>query len=549
MAGIPGIEALTDALGGLTKDIKGMMSPLALLAESFGAIDKLSGVLARTGNTQKQNVGNLQKQFRETGTSFQQQVGILETSLDAGIGPLTKSQAKLTGKIALLGLKTGLFIKDIAKNTQVLGLTTAQSEGLAETFINVGRQYGMNSNDLVQAMDAMRNTTKKASLAYGSDVGVAFQEGAAQLIGILGPQNKELVSGFMGEFAGTNTESFNKLAKLGLDANSLFGENVKTGGDARDAMGEVSKRIVEMANGFFGGKIPSDPRLLEAFETSFGVGADHLQLARRMVEEQGNGFADLNTLGAQQADTETKAMKLSASMNEIINKIREVMTPMALSFTQWLIPQMGDISKWLTKMADQALAMWPKIANWIGGVWDSLVNKVYPFLSAWGTKIYDYFASGKALADVKKLWTKAVSIWENYVVPTLNVVGGILKIIWGTLKMGFNSLMLSFYHLADAIPGGGNWDKEIAQTEADLVSAAGLTQEGMSDIMQGVGADGAAEFYQNSAKFYNDAADVQQKQADQLELIADSTGTTAAVANSPGFQPVYTGGSNVRGIG
>ena len=127
----------------------------------------LQRVLISTGNQSAQSIGNLSKTFNNVGLSMTQSIQMF-TAMSNNSLKLTDQATKDTlARQTILGKDLQGVAQNIAFNSQVLGLSKDSSLQFADTLLEVGAAHGMNSDNLVKAMNSLAQTFIQNAAVYG----------------------------------------------------------------------------------------------------------------------------------------------------------------------------------------------------------------------------------------------------------------------------------------------------------------------------------------------------------------------------------------------
>jgi len=309
-----GIKKLTQKMDGVSIASFQLANILSRAVAQQGDLQR---VLISTGNQSAQSIGNLNKTFNNVGLSMSQSIQMF-TAMSNNSLKLTDQATKNTlARQAILGKDLQAVASNVAFNTQVLGLSKDSSLQFADTLLEVGAAYGMNSDNLVKAMNSLAQTFIQNAAVYGKGTTEALRNATTELIGRYGAGNAELVKEMaQGLFGGTE-KSTRMAAMLGLDISKLATTDSKQMITLfNEALQSLQGRVGGAAGTGMSGLII--PKLLAAFGATPGM----LQLANLgpMTEQQ-------LAMSAEELATQQLQADLFAQFNSIIKDLSVMLMP------------------------------------------------------------------------------------------------------------------------------------------------------------------------------------------------------------------------------
>ena len=314
-------EPLSLGIRKLTKSMDGVsvasFQLAGILSRAVAQQGDLQRVLISTGNQSAQSIGNLNKTFNNVGLSMSQSIQMF-TAMSNNSLKLTDQATKNTlARQAILGKDLQAVASNVAFNTQVLGLSKDSSLQFADTLLEVGAAYGMNSDNLVKAMNSLAQTFIQNAAVYGKGTTEALRNATTELIGRYGAGNAELVKEMaQGLFGGTE-KSTRMAAMLGLDIAKLATTDSKQMITLfNEALQSLQGRVGGAAGTGMSGLII--PKLLAAFGATPGM----LQLANLgpMTEKQ-------LAMSAEELATQQLQADLFAQFNSIMKDLTVMLMP------------------------------------------------------------------------------------------------------------------------------------------------------------------------------------------------------------------------------
>tara|TARA_R100000458_G_C8275005_1_gene250009 strand:+ start:1343 stop:2815 length:1473 start_codon:yes stop_codon:yes gene_type:complete len=314
-------ESLSLGIRELTKSMDGFnvasFQLAGIISRAVAQQGDLQRVLISTGNQSAQSIGNLNKTFNNVGLSMTQSIQMF-TAMSNNSLKLTDQATKNTlARQAILGKDLQAVASNVAFNTQVLGLSKDSSLQFADTLLEVGAAYGMNSDNLVKAMNSLAQTFIQNAAVYGKGTTEALRNATTELIGRYGAGNAELVKEMaQGLFGGTE-KSTRMAAMLGLDIAKLATTDSKQMITLfNEALQSLQGRVGGAAGTGMSGLII--PKLLAAFGATPGM----LQLANLgpMTEKQ-------LAMSAEELATQQLQADLFAQFNSIMKDLTVMLMP------------------------------------------------------------------------------------------------------------------------------------------------------------------------------------------------------------------------------
>ena len=206
--------------------VVGMLSD-AVAGQLIGAVDGLKNALRETlafaDNAQKASLalGQTYEQTRDSlgGTmeglrgDINQRFGAAIAGMEAGLQGNTAGVAKLINQQQLTGTAYRETAKAFATLEAGMNLSRADTNALSESLIDTGAEYGISTDKLVGAIDALKDTFPAQKL---SGMGKDVMGAVASLQAELGPQLAGPLNSVMKSVMDTSEEGFATLTKLGL---------------------------------------------------------------------------------------------------------------------------------------------------------------------------------------------------------------------------------------------------------------------------------------------------------------------------------------------
>ena len=184
------------------------------LADVKGANDRLVKGLAQVGMLNERNYKATLSVFNNMGVGIAQATQAISDVIGEGMSRFSTEVMKFAGQMKLIGVSNKGLLQNMRFNTQALGFSEESSMSLARAMVTTGIQFGNSIEDLVGAVNSMKDALMNTSAELGPNMSRSIQEAAI----ILSRGNTELqgqVSRFLTSIA-TGTEGFMKSAFLGI---------------------------------------------------------------------------------------------------------------------------------------------------------------------------------------------------------------------------------------------------------------------------------------------------------------------------------------------
>ena len=407
---------LIGAMGALKDQIKAAMS----FADNA---QKASLALGQTFEQTRDSLGPTMEGLRG---DINQQFTAGIAGMEAGLQGNTAGVAKLINQQQLTGTAFKATAAAMASLEAGMNLSRTDTNALAESLIETGAEYGVSTDKLVGAIDALKETFPAQKLSgMGKDVMGAVAGLQAELgPSLAGPLNKVMKS-----VMDTSEEGFATLTKLGLGGVREQLSAAKSESEAREIL---KKAFVTAADTFKMHTAGSDTffRKVGIASENLGRGAiDFTVVADALGDRVKNDnpaadFADtLQTLKAEALVPFQEALTFAYPLlKDIVRVMSGIAVKVGESFKGWVKGLSGGeavVKKVTLAMLDFAI---------IGlNAFDKMINKVKILADTWLPKITEAFMG------------VSTSIHWGIVVP--------LEL----LKMTWNSIMFTFEVLVEAI--------------------------------------------------------------------------------------------------
>jgi len=157
------------------------------------------------------------------GISYNEAAEGIQSAIQLGFDPTTESIGKLIVNTNMLGKSFKQYAGIAKRLSLVTGLSTNASINLMHTTMMTARQYGLDSEKLVQSIQELIPTLQKVALAQGAQAGASYTEAMSLLTAKLGPEFEQLAADVLQGVHGGKSQSFVMASMLGVDSKGLEG--------------------------------------------------------------------------------------------------------------------------------------------------------------------------------------------------------------------------------------------------------------------------------------------------------------------------------------
>ena len=407
------------------------------LVGAMGALkDQIKAAMAFADNAQKASLA-LGQTFEQTRDSLgptmeglrgdiNQQFTAGIAGMEAGLQGNTAGVAKLINQQQLTGTAFKATAAAMASLEAGMNLSRTDTNALAESLIETGAEYGVSTDKLVGAIDALKETFPAQKLSgMGKDVMGAVAGLQAELgPSLAGPLNKVMKS-----VMDTSEEGFATLTKLGLGGVREQLSAVKSESEAREIL---KKAFVTASDTFKMHTAGSD-----TFFRKVGIASENL----------GRGAIDF-TVVADAFGDRVKNDNPAADFADTLQTLKaEALVPFQEALT-FAYPLLKDIVR---VMSGIAVKVGEFFKGWVKGLsgGEAIVKKVTLAMldfSIIGLNAFDKMVNKvKILADT---WLPKIT--EAFMGVSTSIHWGIVVPL-ELLKMTWNSIMFTFEVLVEAI--------------------------------------------------------------------------------------------------
>ena len=258
--------------------IKGMVSLHGVMGNVKDNTHKLVQSLAQAGMASSQMSSAVLETGKKWGATQTQVVNAMQDLVETGLTRFQGPVLKLATQMRVLGLSTRALLKNIAFNTQVLGMSEESSLALAKSMADTAVQFGIHMDALVTAMDSMAKDLVKSKAAFGQQT----MESIQSAVMIMSGGRQELLTPLT-DFVTSLTSG-----QAGFMKSMMLGSTFKQSMSPGDVIHQVMNALQEGSNRI--GGVGVGPIVLEAFEKSHQFSADNLLLAEQMFQLSRDGF-------------------------------------------------------------------------------------------------------------------------------------------------------------------------------------------------------------------------------------------------------------------
>ena len=220
-------RSLTGAIIGNNKNLRSLGAVILTFADSFNDAIKeqknLTAVVGRTGRDYLLGNIRLMDSLNMHGISFKEASDVLGATFMAGLNKSDKTTLKLLGQFQLLGVDLRKTAAVLTLNRHVLGLSVKESEDLAKNLFTTSQQYKISTTAVIDAILALKDTLKGASVTYGSAVSEAIQLSMPHLMGMFGQEAGTEINRVISALLKGGPRQAELAAKLGIPLSDLQG--------------------------------------------------------------------------------------------------------------------------------------------------------------------------------------------------------------------------------------------------------------------------------------------------------------------------------------
>ena len=293
----------------------------AAMGPLIGALDGLKGqikaAMAFADNAQKASLalGQTYEQTRDSlGSTMEglrgdinQRFGAAIAGMEAGLQGNTAGVAKLINQQQLTGTAYQATAKAFASLEAGMNLSRDDTNALSDSLIETGAEWGVSTDKLVQAIDALKATFPAQKLA---GMGKEVMQAVTQLQGELGPSLAGPLQSVMTMVMDTSEEGFAKLTKLGLGG---VREQIAAAKSSEEVQSILKDAFVTASETFKMHTAGSDQ-----FFRKIGVATENL----------GQGAIDFTTVADAFGDRTRQEIDQSADFGQTLENLKnEIMVP------------------------------------------------------------------------------------------------------------------------------------------------------------------------------------------------------------------------------
>ena len=347
-----------------------------MIGKAMAVQKEISTALVSTGNIQAVASDRVSDTFNMRGLALGEAMQVLSAASLKGLDLSNRSTTKMLGRFTLLGKNMSGMADIVARNTQVLGMSQTWSSNLGDHLIELGHNFGVNTDTLVSALTTMSQTLIRSAAVYGKETSQAVMDATTNLVASYGDASKDMITSIANQlFAGT-AASEKLAATLGLDASRLVG---KTGAEMENLLLTGVENFANMLGSQRGTTFAGTTS--EAVGKGVGVGdpANWLAMSELVA---GGPTAGLSAEEIEQASIQADIMK---GINDAVTKL-----------TAKIIPVLGQVATVLE-------AVLPPI-------FDAILILAKPLMYVASTMM-----ALLAFNKIRFAWTNRKYIWEKLV--------------------------------------------------------------------------------------------------------------------------------------
>jgi len=451
------IGGLTTAMSELTKSLKDALSFADTAQKTSLALGR---TYAQTRDTLGPSINNLRGSIEERFAA-----GI--AAMEAGLQGNTAGISGLINQQRLTGTQNANTAKVMADLEASLGLSRDQTNNLSDNILESGAMYGVSTDKLVDAVEALAATFPAQKLAGMGDKVTAAM---ATLQSELGPQLAGPLQSVMKLVMDTSIKGYERLTMLGI--------------------GDVRERLSAAKDSAEAQKILKDA-FVKASETFKGVAGDASQGFYKIgiaSEIFGNEAIKFTTIAENLGARDELAKEQTADFGNILSIVKdEALLPLTESFSflyNIILPLAqgigGFVSDQLKNLIDKAIIFYLSLGGLQGIVLkvkqkfeesrvglDNLKNKIKDF----GLSISDKFKN--IFSDIKMATSIFVGAVVGLATLTLIPIGVVLAALFSPVYLAVGALIA----LVAAIASAKAWFSWFSDKEEEDIKIPKPTEE------------------------------------------------------------------------
>ena len=312
------INQLAKSVVGLDEETGKAAAATVMLVNALNATLTAQSTMAKSFISTGRELDLFSSEVNIVGMNLVQSAKMFSDMNAAGIRSGREQIASMAGIGGLLGKNTKGMFQLAAFNEHALGVTGAQNAALIESSLELGAQFNVDSDKLVNAMAKLGQTLISAAATYGQQSSAAISQATQQLVAQLGTGAEGLITKVMGKIASGTAEAGKLAAVMGLDTTALRGTDATAIANlVRDLVG----RAGDMVGGVRGG--PGAEFAVDPLMKALGIDAGFLALSDRFNE----GFQAMTEVQAETLREQILAGDINTSIAEMQKGVTAVMLP------------------------------------------------------------------------------------------------------------------------------------------------------------------------------------------------------------------------------
>ena len=492
------VGAVADAaMGPLVGALDGLKGQIKAAMDFADNAQKASLALGQTYEQTRDSLGSTMEGLRG---DINQRFGAAMAGLEAGMQGNTAGVAKLVNQQQLTGTAHAATFKAFAGLEAGLNLSRDDTNTLSESLIETGAEYGVSTDKLVGAIEALKATFPAQKLA---GMGTQVMEATTMLVSELGPQVEGPLNKVMTMMLDTSMEGYEKLNRLQIGE---LRQEIMSGNKSAEEVRGLLQQAVETADS----TIRLHTQGAGDFYTQVGVAEKNL----------GQGILDFTTVADAFGDRIKQDDPSVEFFSTLENLKNEALTPFKEALAM-AYPVIKDVVEVISGIA---VKVGESFKTFVGGLGsgEKIVKKVSLALIDFaivGLNTFDKFR--KKVQTIAEHWlpklkdgfmSASTAIHFGLIVPFQSVmlvfdlfINGIEGIVFA-LSLAIQGII----KLVNKIPGiniGTNFiDAFVAATEESMIARAEKIEGRVDKIM--TSPEKSAEEFRKAIKEANNDPDL-----------------------------------------
>tara|TARA_R110000824_G_scaffold401725_1_gene614162 strand:- start:688 stop:2715 length:2028 start_codon:yes stop_codon:yes gene_type:complete len=339
-------NAVSALMGFITKGIKvayESFTGMAQTAAGFGvSMDKVADFKTMTKLTNQ-------------GISYNEAAEGIQSAIKLGFDPTSASIGKLIVNTNMLGQSFKQYAGIAKRLSLITGLSKDASVNLMHTTMMTARQYGLDSEKLVQSIQELIPTLQKVALAQGAQAGASYTEAISLLTAKLGPEFEQLAADVLQGVHGGKSQSFVMASMLGVDSKGLEGGSA---GGVVSTLESMSVALLGMLNNMKSENGYNNTVAVSILSETFKVSQNQMHSLIRM----GEALELQSSLTPAEIAKQEELLQETMRTNNAMTALNTITQAIFVAIGQELYPFIKGFGAWAKKNGE-AIKDW--IIYWV----------------------------------------------------------------------------------------------------------------------------------------------------------------------------------------